>query len=698
MALPVVDFIVERLLEFDSTFDTGGGIATTALMINPLAIILQPLRDELDEIQANQSILSVLESDSPDDFDEDIVDALASNVFIERKEGNISSGTVRIRFFSPQDVDIGTGLAAFLDSSGVRVINNLPISITEAEMGLNVDASLFYVDVPAEAEEQGLAGNIAAGGIQTFENEPPNVANVTNIADFSGGIDRETNTELIDRIKVAVTVRALVTGRGIITTMQDNFTTIEEINPIGFGDPEMQRDIVFNTHVGGNVDVWVKTPALAESNYDVISVIADTTRRTRETSSAVMETAATAYPLRHGGIDRTDLIPIAKSADGFITFTEATDYTLDDAAGTITRIGSGSIFNLTGTTGAYVPTTEGIQTDAKTIQQASAPWTSVRPGMQLKITAPASVVGVYSIKTVLANKLTIFGAFPDSSGVGSVAWQIDDIVSVSYDYNPVSIDIIKTVRSVARTNYTITDTPLIRLKSIEVLDPTTLQPTGTFLDSSGGYGQGGYGIGAYGVGTTADYILKVAIPNLRFSSDEDNFIDIATSKLGFNLRVTYDTSSEISGYQTFIDNDSNRVETASLKAKHFIPVFVNTTGAGVTYRVKASNTSAKTATEIQTLVNALVETTPIKTDLELSDIIDLLYDNGADQVDLDFGLEGEIHHTDGDIEFIDNTAAGILEIPENLPTDGTLPDTDKPLSKEIAHFVTGTIALNRITT
>jgi uncharacterized phage protein gp47/JayE len=696
MALPVTDFIVERLLEFDSTFDTGGGIATTALMVNPLSVVLQPLRDELDEIQANQSILSVLEDDAPDDFDEDIVDALASNVFIERKEGDIATGTVRVRFFSPQDVDIGVGLASFLDSGGNRFINVNSVSITSAEMGLNIDGSLYYVDIPVEAEEEGDDGNVDAGGIQSFENEPPNVANVTNLADFSGGVDRETNTELIDRIGVAVTVRALVTGRGIITTMQDNFSTIEEIHPIGFGDPEMQRDIVFNTHIGGNVDVWVKTPDLTEETFDVVSIVADTTRQTKEKSSVVMlSPSPTTYPLRHGGIDRTNFTPTAKSADGFITYIETTDYVLSDSAGTIARVGSGNIFNASGTTGVFSGT-NGVQADQKTLKDSAAPWTSVRPGMQLKITSPSSVAGVYSIKTVSASSLTIYGTFPVGS-VGTVAWQVDDIVIVEYEYNPVAIDVIESVRSTSRTNFTITDTPLMKLKTIEVLDPTTLQPTGTFLDPTGGYGQGGFGVGAFGVGTAADFVLKVVIPNLRFSADEDNFIDISTSKLGFNLRITYDTATEISSYQTFVDNDQERVETASLKVKHFIPVFVDTTTGGIDYKVKASNTSAKTATEIQTLVEDLIENTTIKTNLELSDIVDLLYNSGADQVDLDFGLTGEIHHTNGDVEFINNTDEGILEIPGNLPTDGTLTDTDKPLSKNIAHFVTGTVVLNRTT-
>lgn len=694
MALPVKDFIIERLLEYDETFDVGGGIATTQLMINPLSVILQPLRDELDDVKANQSILSVLESSDPDGFDTDTVDALASNVFIERRDGTKSSGVVRIRYFSPQAVDIGTGLASFLDETGNRFLNVNPISITQSEMSLNVDGSLYYVDVPVEAEEEG-ENDVEDGGIQTFENEPANVANVTNLNDFSGGLAIETNTELIDRIKVAVTVRALVTGRGIITTMTDNFSTILEINPRGFGDPEMQRDIVFNTHVGGHADVWVKTPAVTEEEYDVVGIVVDTTRQTREKSSVIMEDASpTTYSLRHGNIDRTNFTPIVQSADKIVGYVEGVDYTLDDTLGEIERIALGNIYHDTGMTGASPA--EGITTN-KTLVDAAAPFLNVRPGMQLKITSGATQAN-YSIKTVSATTLTIYKEFQTADvGNGFVSWQIDDVVTAEYDYNPLAIDVIESVRSSARELFTITDVPLIRIRSIEVLDPSTGQPTGTFLDSTGGYGQGGFGVGAFGVGTAAEYILRIAEPNLRFSADEDNYIDISSSYTGFSLRVTYETSAEITTYQDYVEDVSNRVVTAKLIVKHFIPVFVNTATA-ITYRVSASNTSALSEAAMQTAVETFIETIPIKNNLELSDIVDLLYNNGANQVDLDFTLSGDIHNTDGEVTFINSDAQGILEIPDNVSALGYLPDIDNPISQEIAHFMAGTLTLTRIST
>lgn len=161
--------------------------------------------------------------------------------------------------------------------------------------------------------------------------------------------------------------------------------------------------------------------------------------------------------------------------------------------------------------------------------------------------------------------------------------------------------------------------------------------------------------------------------------------------------MNYDYAPGIATYQDFVDDPQNNVETAMLKAKHFIPVFVSTVSP-ITYYVPASNTSAKTESEVQDAVDELINDTKIRTNLEISDIIDILYGSGAERVNLNFQLKGEIHNTDGDIQFILSNSDGILEIPDNVSALTYLPDTDQPLSKEIAHFIPDAMVLTRVTT
>jgi hypothetical protein len=684
MALPIKDFIIQQLLEFDPNFDVGSGVPTTSLLIDPLSIILQPIVDELTVVQASQSILTILESSDPDAFPEDIVDGLASNAFVTRNPGSIGSDVERIRFFEPQDFSYAQGVLVFRGSSGQRYTNSEAISVTAAEVSLNQDGSLYFVDIPIVALEEGEAFNLDPGGITTMEAEPVGVANVTNLFGVSQGADRETNTELIDRIKVAVTVRALVTGRGIVVTLTENFTTIEEIFPIGFGDPEMMRDIVFNTHIGGNADVYIKAPNFVSGSKDVFGLEVDTTRQLAGSTTVVTLDQDIAYSLGHAPIDRTNVAPIVKTIDDVFVYVEGADYTIVDASGVIARIAGSNIFHLV-STAATVTTTK--------ILNKVGGFIGVRQDMILTIDLPASVAGTYTIKEHIDDdNIEIYGVFPVGAAAG-VSYQVDDMLVVSHEYNPVTVDIIAEPRSVDRTDFTITDVPVMYIESIQVLDPLSGEPTGALIESAGGFGSGGFGTGGFGVGGGSNYRLLVEEPTLRHSQRDDDYLEFALAYLGFSIRVNYQYASAIPPIQSFIDDRNNQSTTASLLARHFIPVFVDSL-TPIAYDIPAAtSTTAISADEMTVLVKDAITDIDSGGDLELSDLVDVLYDNGASRVDLGTlnDLRGEIHNHDGSIEFRSPDETGSVSIP-----DDEIPDpTDKPLSPRIARFLARNVTVQR---
>lgn len=687
MTLPAKDLVVQSLLEFDPSFDTGEGVPTTALMIEPLAVILQPVLDELSVIQASRSVLTVLESSDPDGFPEDIVDGLASNAFVERNEGEIGSDVVRVRFFEPQSFSAQQGVLIFRGPSGQRYTNSEAISITSAEMSLNEDGTLFYVDIPVVALEEGSSFNVSAGSITTMESEPRGVANLSNLFGVENGRDRETNTELIDRIKVATTVRALVTGRGIIVTLTENFTSIKEIQPIGFGDSEMMRDIIYNVHVGGNVDVYVKTGSLSSDSKDVFSLEVDTTRRRDGRATVIALKEGVGYDLGKSPIDRTDEAPSVRTIDGAKVYTEGADYSIDDTTGLLSRIAGSNIFHL--------DVQDASITDEKTIEKTGAPFSEVRPGMIVTIDVPGSVAGTYTVKSLPdSNKIKIFGKFPVSSATG-VDLQVDDNLVVSFQYNPVSVDVIAEARASDREAFTITDVPLMYIESVEKLDPLSGEPTGETLSGVGGYGYGGYGRGGYGVGGNADYRLIVSEPNFRFSGSEDNYIEFDGALIGASVRITYKHASGIPPIQSFMDDRNNQSMTASLLAKHFIPIYVDGVEP-ISYSIPKSSQATATPVEDMTdLVKDFIDDIDGGEGLELSDLVDLLYNHGATRVSLDSlkRLRGVIHHQNGTTEFVSPDADGVIGIPDDDIKD----PSDKPLSPRIARFVPRDITLERST-
>lgn len=689
MTLPVTDFIIQRLLEYDPNFDVGAGTPQVGLGIDPLSIILQPIVDELTAVQQSQSILTILESSDPDGFPEDIVDALASNALVERQPGNIGSDVQRLRFFEPQAYSAQTRVLIWRGPSGQRYTNSEPISVSKAEMSLNQDGTLYYVDIPIVALEEGEAFNTGSGTITEMEAEPPGVANTTNLFGIDKGLDRETNTELIDRIKVAVTVRALVTGRGIIVTLTENFTTIREIEPIGFGDPEMMRDIVYEIHIGGNVDVYVKTTAFVDAETDVLGLKVDSTRRAANRSVVTAVIPDVAYDLADQSIDRTDAAVVVKSLDGSNTYIEGADYTIDDLAGLFVRLSAGAIFHQ-----SYAAATA---TTDKTLTLAGA-FSDARVGMIITIDTPAQVAGTYTIKTVTsANEVEIYGVFPGSGfPLGSVDFDLDEQLEVSYQYNPVAIDVIQSERSASRVGHTITDVPLMLIENIEVLDSVSGEPTGVFLSGLGGFGVGGFGEGPYGIGSASDYQLVVTKPTHRFSVLEDNYIEFDGEQVGVSVRVRYKHASAVPALQAFCDDRNNQSQSASLLVKTFLPVFVDTREA-VSYRIAAADeASAITVDEMTQLVIDAIDDIDEGQPLEVSDIVDLLYDNGAVWVNLQtlMRLLGSLHHADATVNFITPDSTGVMAVP-----DTPFPDpTTKPMTPRITRFVPHSISLQRTTT
>jgi hypothetical protein len=691
MALPVRDFIIQRLLEYDPSFDVGAGVPTTSLLIDPLTIILQPVIDELGVVQLSQSILSILETDDPDIFPEDIVDGLASNAFVERNPGSLGSDVQRIRFFQPEDFDAQRGILVFRGPAGQRFTNSEAISITSGEMSLNQDATLYYVDIPIISIEEGEDFNVDAGGITSMESEPIGAANTSNLFGIQQGRNKETNTELIDRIKIAVTVRALVTGRGIIVTLTENFTTIEEITPIGFGDAEMMRDIVYNIHIGGNVDVYIKTPSFTESFYDVFNLEVDTTRQKAVASTAVLLIEDIAYSMSRSPVDRTNVLPTVRSLDGTILYVEGAsdDYEIDDVTGSISRVSGSDIVHLSGSNGAVggAGPYEGKQLTL------AAAFLFAKAGMRVTINTTAAA-GVYTIKEKIDNdNVIVYGQFPVFPIASGVDFKVDEVLSINFEYNPVTIDVIKESRDASRDLYTITEVPLMLIDSVEVLDPLSGDPSGVVLDSLGGYGQGGYGLGGYGLGGGADYKLVVTIPTLRHSELEDNYIEFSSSNIGSSVRVNYQYASAIPPIQSFMDDRDEQSQSASLIARSYIPIFVDSTEA-IIYDINAADeTGALSVADMLVLINGFIDDVVENADLQASDLIDVLYDNGAVRVDVGTiqTLRGEIHNQDGSIIFTLPTSDGSIAVPND-----PIPDpTDKPLSSRIARFKARDVTLTR---
>jgi len=288
VTLPILDFLVERMQEYDSTFEHRKGTAFSDLFMQPLSFIIQPLRDEANDIHINQSLKKIRELEDPNLWYEDAVDDLVDNLFVYRRSGSQAGGVVRMYYLEPQDVNYLQNTLTFTSSSNNAYFNTENISITAEEMALNIEDEFYYVEVPIEAEEEGDDYDADIGEIISVSDT--NIAKVSNVAAISGGADRETNLELMARTQKSIGVRDMNTGKGFNAIMFEQFLTkLTELQAIGFGDPEMMRDICFNYHIGGRIDGYVKTPTILDGEFDVRGLTIDYDRRLSTLTNIILE-------------------------------------------------------------------------------------------------------------------------------------------------------------------------------------------------------------------------------------------------------------------------------------------------------------------------------------------------------------------------------------------------------------------------
>ena len=259
--IDVMGMIVQGIETYDPEIQAGReGSAIKDIAVKPLTSMLLPYVTELEAIRNSLSFLNV------DKLSDETADALAANLFVTRRSGSIASGIVRVYFENPSSAVIPAE-SEFRNGSGKVYYTRQETAISAEEMALNFEDNLYYVDAIVEAKEPGIEYNTEARTVSTpLTPLPTGVVSVTNPQAIVGGENKETNAELKERIKTAITVRDLVTKKGITYVIPDLFPFVREIRPIGFRDPEMLRDEVLGYHIGGKVDIYVKPNALVEDS------------------------------------------------------------------------------------------------------------------------------------------------------------------------------------------------------------------------------------------------------------------------------------------------------------------------------------------------------------------------------------------------------------------------------------------------
>ena len=249
------EFIKARIVENYPDVYTEGELET--LFINPLETILEPVILEEKAVQTSQSIVNA------DIMSEEELNDLCANSFIDRDVGGYATGFVRSYYNSPTNLSITTD-NQITSKSGLLFFPSVNVEISSAQMLLNREGFLFYVDISVIAENPGDQYNIDVDQILSIA-DLKNPVKVTNLVAFTGGSNKDTNAELVTRYETSRTEQSLVTKRGAVSRTTSLFSDVKTMQVVGSGEKGMERDLlmgssdglIYMSFIGGIFGSWV---------------------------------------------------------------------------------------------------------------------------------------------------------------------------------------------------------------------------------------------------------------------------------------------------------------------------------------------------------------------------------------------------------------------------------------------------------
>ena len=235
-SMPALDFIMARVSQEYPSLDAGQYSALRDIMAKPHVPIVNAFRTQVDTIRKNQSL------QNPQSLADVEANALAANWFTTRREGEYVTTPVRVYYSAPKYVTVTTS-HRFYTNTGLNFYPPYPQAITAEQMTSQRSGNLYYADFIIRAEEAGGQYAVNAGDISNVSGLP-SATRVSNLVKVTGGTARENSIELINRTRSSITERSLVSARAIYARLMDVFSGIRNLEVVGFGDPEMYRDII----------------------------------------------------------------------------------------------------------------------------------------------------------------------------------------------------------------------------------------------------------------------------------------------------------------------------------------------------------------------------------------------------------------------------------------------------------------------
>jgi uncharacterized phage protein gp47/JayE len=245
----------QSIQDRNSSYDTELG-PIPDVQVNPTSNVLEEQNDRIRDV-SNLILLSEVEG-----FEDVDVDNFVFNEFLIRNLGGKSSGTVVFSRATAPQIDIpvqrGFPIATSPDEeTGETVVfittEAKTLTVSTASSFFNIETERYELEVAVQATVAGSIGEVGPNRITRPLRPLSGFDTVTNRNRTSPATDRETNSELLERYKIAIPGTQLSVRSGIELFVRGNYPDAGDILVVTAGDPLITR-----TGEGGNaIDVFV---------------------------------------------------------------------------------------------------------------------------------------------------------------------------------------------------------------------------------------------------------------------------------------------------------------------------------------------------------------------------------------------------------------------------------------------------------
>lgn len=246
--------------------DFGPGSVNRDFTVKAIAYIFAYLEAEREKVRKHQSLRELAKLEPSESVD-DAVDALLSNHLITRKSGTKARVSAVLHFSRSATVTLRPGQRFFKEGNlafvpDIQDLLVIPASDLRRVIGVDGSTTEYTCSVTLVALNPGDDYNIPPGPFTGADAFNPFFMYAENTSDGYDGRGVESTQELLARAPEALSVRNLVNERAIAAVLKDRFNP-RQVLTVGFGDPEMIRDIAgeaasrLEHHSGGYTDIYV---------------------------------------------------------------------------------------------------------------------------------------------------------------------------------------------------------------------------------------------------------------------------------------------------------------------------------------------------------------------------------------------------------------------------------------------------------